>query len=93
MRNNSKKKNTILLLLKNIRNLNLNDINGIKQAQKINADIIKELLTHRSKLKTKYKLNEYFYAEYSAEEDILFGLLDILNKKVLDYAKRDYIER
>ncbi|MHB1948962.1 MAG: hypothetical protein ACYCQI_12720 [Gammaproteobacteria bacterium] len=84
-----RKEISILDLIQQVKNFEfVNDCN-LLQFRSLNEAINKEWLKVRNKLRKKIKDNkitEKLYAEYEAEEEMVVGLINLLNEKIINQA-------
>lgn len=71
----------ISLLIKKIKNLELK-ANNISDVKKLSNSVYLEW--KKIKIKSRKKINREFKAAYEAEEEIVVGILSILNEKIID---------
>jgi hypothetical protein len=79
----------IATLVKDIKVLDLNNVEELVIVSDLSKAIFNEWLKikikYRNKLKTNSSFNEWLHAMYESEQDIIFGLLDLLNQKLIDF--------
>ncbi len=71
----------ISLLIKKIKNINLKE-NKISEIKNLSNSIYLEWKKIRNK--SRKKINEKLKAGYEAEEEIMVGMLSLLNEKIID---------
>lgn len=90
MSSKSKNKNSISILRKEIFKLELIGVSDFMKAEKLSTSIVEEWFTVREKFRRRIKGNkmtESAYENYISDEEIVIGLLVLLNKKCMDVLK------
>ena len=85
---NRRNKNTVPMLIKKVKTLKIVNGNDLFQINDLSEEIFEEWLKVRNKFRKKLqnkKINDRLYAEFEAEEEIVVGLLSLLNEKTINF--------
>jgi len=86
---NSNRDNDIPMLVQKVMMLNINNANGQKQLMNLSESLFNELGINRATIRNKVMVdsnaNKKLFAKYEAEQEIVVGLLFVLQEKVINF--------